>query len=274
MPERMPVVFVSHGAPDALLKAPDAVACWGEIGRSIPRPAAILVVSAHWEARQPTASLSDSPETIHDFSGFSPDLYRMQYRAPGAPALAERAMSLLTTAGLAVDSHLSRGLDHGAWVPLSAMYPQADVPVTQLSLVRDADPATHFELGRAFQKWDRFHESHAEDILVHYPDGHTSKGLQAHIEELKPMFVFAPDTRIRTHPVKFGSGEWTSVIGVLEGTFTQPMPIGGGKTIAPTGKPFKLTMSTVGHWTKAGVMDEEYLFWDNQDFMKQIGLAP
>jgi hypothetical protein len=121
------------------------------------------------------------------------------------------------------------------------------------------------------QKWDRFHESHAEDILVHYPDGHTSKGLQAHIEELKPMF--APDTRIRTHPVKFGSGEWTSVIGVLEGTFTQPMPIGGGKTIAPTGKPFKLTMSTVGHWTKAGVMDEEYLFWDNQDFMKQIGLA-
>lgn len=123
------------------------------------------------------------------------------------------------------------------------------------------------------QKWDRLHESHAEDILVHYPDGHTSKGLQAHIEELKPMFVFAPDTRIRTHPVKFGSGEWTSVIGVLEGTFTQPMPIGGGKTIAPTGKPFKLTMATVGHWTKAGVMDEEYLFWDNQDFMKQIGLA-
>ena len=124
------------------------------------------------------------------------------------------------------------------------------------------------------QEWDRLHESHAEDILVHYPDGHTSKGLQAHIEELKPMFVFAPDTRIRTHPVKFGSGEWTSVIGVLEGTFTQPMPIGGGKTIAPTGKPFKLLMSTVGHWTKAGVMDEEYLFWDNQNFMKQIGLAP
>lgn len=149
MSEHMPVVFVSHGAPDALLKAPDAVACWGEIGRSVPRPAAILVVSAHWEARQPTVSLSGSPETIHDFSGFSPELYRMQYRAPGAPALAERVASLLTSAGLAADSHPDRGLDHGAWVPLTAMYPQAEVPVTQLSLVRDADPATHFELGRA-----------------------------------------------------------------------------------------------------------------------------
>ncbi|MGA8146159.1 MAG: class III extradiol ring-cleavage dioxygenase [Gallionellaceae bacterium] len=149
MSVRMPVVFISHGAPDALLKAPDAVACWGEIGQSVTDPAAILVVSAHWEARQPTVSLSGSPETIHDFSGFSPELYSMQYRAPGAPALAGRVESLLSAAGLEADSNPSRGLDHGAWVPLSAMYPQANVPVTQLSLVRDADPATHFELGRA-----------------------------------------------------------------------------------------------------------------------------
>ena len=149
MPERMPVVFVSHGAPDALLKAPDAVACWGDIGRSVPQPAAILVVSAHWEARKATVSLSGSPETIHDFSGFSPELYRMHYRAPGAPALAERVISLLSAAGMEADSNPGRGLDHGAWVPLSAMYPHADVPVTQLSLLRNADPATHFELGRA-----------------------------------------------------------------------------------------------------------------------------
>ena len=148
MSEQMPVVFVSHGAPDALLKAPDAVACWGEIGRLVPEPAAILVVSAHWEARQPTVSLSGSPETIHDFSGFSPELYRMHYRAPGAPALAERVVSLLATAGLTADRNASRGLDHGAWVPLSAMYPQANVPVIQLSLVQNAGPASHFELGR------------------------------------------------------------------------------------------------------------------------------
>jgi SnoaL-like polyketide cyclase len=83
----------------------------------------------------------------------------------------------------------------------------------------DFDVYTH-------QKWDRLHESHAKDILVHYPDGHTSKGLDAHIAELKPMFVFAPDTRIEQHPVKFGSGRWTGVVGVLEGTFTKPMPCG------------------------------------------------
>ena len=149
MSARMPVVFVSHGAPDALLKAPEAVDCWRGIGREIPRPAAILAISAHWEARQPTASLSGAPETIHDFSGFSPVLHAMQYPAPGAPALAERAVALLSAAGTAAELHPSRGLDHGAWVPLSAMYPQADVPVTQLSLVRNANPAAHFALGQA-----------------------------------------------------------------------------------------------------------------------------
>lgn len=145
----IPIVFVSHGAPDALLKAPDTVACWREIGLQVAKPAAILVVSAHWEARQPTVSLSDAPETIHDFSGFSPELYQMQYRAPGAPDLAKRVVSLLSAAGLAADFHPSRGLDHGAWAPLSAMYPQANVPVTQLSLVRNASSATHFALGQA-----------------------------------------------------------------------------------------------------------------------------
>jgi len=123
------------------------------------------------------------------------------------------------------------------------------------------------------QKWDRLKESHARDIVVHWPDGHQTKGIEKHIEDLKAMFVYAPDTRIKVHPVKIASGEWTSVIGVMEGTFTKPMPIGDGKTIAPTGKAFKLTMCTVGHW-KDGVMIAEYLFWDNQTFMKQVGLAP
>ena len=148
MSKRMPVVFVSHGAPDALLKAPDSVACWREIGQMIPDPTAILVVSAHWETRQPTVSLSGAPETIHDFGGFSPVLHRMQYQAPGAPALAERLVSLLSGSGLAADLHPNRGLDHGAWVPLSAMYPQANIPVTQLSVTRNGGPASHFELGK------------------------------------------------------------------------------------------------------------------------------
>jgi 4,5-DOPA dioxygenase extradiol len=149
MSERMPVVFVSHGAPNALLEAPDTVACWAGIGRQIPEPSAILAVSAHWEAQRPTASLAAEPETIHDFSGFSPALYQIRYRAPGAPALAERAAALLSGAGLAAGLDPGRGLDHGAWVPLSVMYPGANVPITQLSLVGDAGPATHVEIGRA-----------------------------------------------------------------------------------------------------------------------------
>ena len=130
----------------------------------------------------------------------------------------------------------------------------------------DFDVFTH-------QKWERLHESHSQNVVVHWPDGHSTQGIDVHIQDLKAMFVFAPDTRIETHPIKFGKGEWTSVIGVMEGTFSQPMPIGNGKTIPPTGKKFKLTMATIGHW-KDGVMDQEYLFWDNGEFMKQIGLAP
>lgn len=122
------------------------------------------------------------------------------------------------------------------------------------------------------QRWDRLNESHAPDILVHYPDGSTTRGLADHIAALKPMFVFSPDTSIKVHPVKLGSGPWTAVIGTIEGDFTQPMPVGNGKTIPPTGKHFKLQMSTIGHWTAAGLMDEEYLFWDNAALMSQIGV--
>ena len=144
-----PVVFVSHGAPDALLKADDALACWRQIAALVGEPRAILAVSAHWQARLPTASLSGAPETLHDFSGFDPALYQLHYPAPGAPALAERAQALLAAAGIAADLHPSRGLDHGAWVPLSVMYAQAGVPVSQLSLAREGGPAAHLALGRA-----------------------------------------------------------------------------------------------------------------------------
>ena len=123
------------------------------------------------------------------------------------------------------------------------------------------------------QDWKNFSISHADDIKVYYPDGMITTGLNPqHINMLTPMFVFAPDTKIKNHPVRFGSGDWTCVIGEMEGTFSRPMPIGNGKTIPPTNKKFKLSMSTIGHW-KDGKMVEEYLFWDNQSFMKQIGLA-
>ncbi|KCV82116.1 hypothetical protein ATO10_09723 [Actibacterium atlanticum] len=122
------------------------------------------------------------------------------------------------------------------------------------------------------QQWDRLHESHADDIKLHWPDGRVTEGLDVHIEDLKAFFVFAPDTRIETHPVRIGQGEWTGVVGVIEGTFSEPMPIGGDQFIQPTGQSYKLTMATIGHWTDEGVMDEEYLFWDNHTFYKQIGL--
>ncbi|RFS20767.1 polyketide cyclase [Chitinophaga silvatica] len=117
--------------------------------------------------------------------------------------------------------------------------------------------------------WKRLHESHAEDILVHFPDGHTEKGLEQHIKTLDAMFVYAPDTRIKVHPIRIGSGDVTAVTGWMEGTFTQPMPIGDGKFIQPTGNKFRIPMATFGIW-KDGVMTEEYLFWDNKSYMDQI----
>lgn len=121
------------------------------------------------------------------------------------------------------------------------------------------------------QEWARFHESHSTDVVVYWPDGHHTNGLEKHIEDLKAMFVYAPDTSIKVHPIKFGSGEFTCVSSFMTGTFTKPMPIGDGKFIEPTGKKFTLPMCTIGHW-KNGVMTEEWLYWDNQTYMKQIGL--
>jgi len=121
------------------------------------------------------------------------------------------------------------------------------------------------------QKWDRFKESHAQDIKVYWPDGHVTEGLDIHIKDMKNLFVYAPDTRIKEHPIKLGSGDYTIVTGVFEGTFTKPMPTSNGKFIQPTGKAFKFPMATVGLW-KNGVMTEEHLFWDNATFAKQIGI--
>ncbi|HEV8694615.1 MAG TPA: ester cyclase [Lysobacter sp.] len=122
------------------------------------------------------------------------------------------------------------------------------------------------------QKWDQLSKSHAADIVVHWPDGRTTTGIEPHIEDLKQQFVFAPDTKIKTHPIKIAQGDYTAVTGVMEGTFSKPMSTPDGKTIAPTNKPFKLEMVTIGRWEN-GVMKEEWLFWDNHAFMQQIGLA-
>jgi len=123
------------------------------------------------------------------------------------------------------------------------------------------------------QKWDELKKSHTQNIIVHYPDGNTTKGLDAHITELKKSFIFAPDSRVSAHPVKFGAGEWTSVIGILEATFSKPLSLGADKVMPPTGKKLKMQMATIAHWNKDCLMDEEYLFYDNADFAKQLGMV-
>ncbi|MFD5416406.1 ester cyclase [Streptomyces nojiriensis] len=123
------------------------------------------------------------------------------------------------------------------------------------------------------QKWDRIDESHAKNIRVHWPDGHYTDGLDQHIADMKSQFVWAPDTRITEHPNRIAKGNLTSVTGVMQGTFTKPMPDGKGGFIQPTGKKFSINMVTVGIWNKNGVMEEEFLFWDNKTFYQQIGLA-
>ncbi|HEY6186573.1 MAG TPA: class III extradiol ring-cleavage dioxygenase [Pyrinomonadaceae bacterium] len=147
--ENLPSLFVSHGAPTLAIEQTDAVAFLQSLGAQIERPRSILCVSAHWMTAVPTLSAAPQPETIHDFGGFPASLYRMRYDAPGAPGLAARVKGLLDGAGIEAGLSPRRGLDHGAWIPLMLMYPEADIPVTQLSVQTEGGPAAHFQLGRA-----------------------------------------------------------------------------------------------------------------------------
>lgn len=140
----MPTIFVSHGAPTLILEELPARAFLVSLGRLLPRPKAIVAVSAHWETDMPAVSLAPRPATIHDFYGFPEPLYRLRYAAPGAPELAERVAVL---AGAAHDPH--RGLDHGAWVPAMLAWPEADIPIFQLSVQPASSPADHIALGRS-----------------------------------------------------------------------------------------------------------------------------
>ena len=143
----MPTMFVSHGAPTlAIVDGPARRFLIGS-GTSLERPAAILMLSAHFEAPTATVTTSMAPRTIHDFRGFNEALYRISYPAPGSPGLASRVRELLESGGLAAREDGHRGLDHGAWVPLSLMYPDADIPVVQLSIDSRQGPGYHMRLG-------------------------------------------------------------------------------------------------------------------------------
>lgn len=145
----LPTLFVSHGAPTLPLVESPARDFLAGLRASFPRPHAIVVVSAHWETERPEVSAVARNDTIHDFYGFPRELYEMTYPAPGDPALAERILALLTEAGLGGSVDRSRGLDHGAWVPLKIAYPEADIPVLQVSVQTHLGPAHHWRLGEA-----------------------------------------------------------------------------------------------------------------------------
>jgi 4,5-DOPA dioxygenase extradiol len=147
---KLPSLFISHGSPMLALTDTPAHRFLLDLGKMLPRPKAILMISAHWESVvNPAVSLAPQPETIHDFGGFPQALFDIQYPADGAPDAAAQAAALLEQAGFAVTRNATRGLDHGAWVPLRLMYPAADIPVAQIALIRGGTPAQHEQMGLA-----------------------------------------------------------------------------------------------------------------------------
>jgi 4,5-DOPA dioxygenase extradiol len=150
MTTRTPSLFLSHGAPTLPIDPSLPSGGFAVLSQHLPRPQSVLMLSAHWGTMRPVVSTAAQPETIHDFYGFPRALYEIQYPAPGAPETAQRAAALLREQGVPVDEE-AHGLDHGAWVPMLLMFPEADVPVAQLSIQPRANAAHHFALGRALR---------------------------------------------------------------------------------------------------------------------------
>jgi 4,5-DOPA dioxygenase extradiol len=167
----LPSVFLSHGSPMHALQPGAAGEAWKALARRLPRPKAIVIASAHWETNLPMLTGAEKPETIHDFYNFPEPLYRLRYPAPGAPDVARRAQALLKDAGFTPGIDGCRGLDHGAWSPLLYMYPEADIPVVQISVQPALGPAHHVKLGRALNPLTR------EDVLI-IGSGHMTHNLR------------------------------------------------------------------------------------------------
>lgn len=146
MTEQMPTLFIGHGSPMNAIEENEFTEGWRDIAKSVPRPKAIVCVSAHWFIPSAQVMHSAHPRTIHDFYGFPPDLYKEQYPAPGDPKLAEKISSFLMQYSIGLDNMW--GFDHGTWSVLKKMYPEADIPTVQLSIDYSKPPKYHFELGQ------------------------------------------------------------------------------------------------------------------------------
>jgi 4,5-DOPA dioxygenase extradiol len=148
MSDRMPSVFISHGSPMTAIQDAPARRFLLEFGEQLPRPKAILMLTAHFEAAIPAFTVDDRPQMIYDFGDFPKPLYEIVWPAPGAPELAMKAAGMLQQAGYKCGIVRQRGFDHGTWVPLSLMYPDAGIPVAQISVVPEEGSAYHIDLGR------------------------------------------------------------------------------------------------------------------------------
>lgn len=146
MAEPLPALFIGHGNPMNALQVNTYTKGWRRIGRQLPKPRAILSISAHWFVPGTSVTVVDAPRTIHDFGGFPSELYQVQYPAPGAPDMARHVREILAPLQVGLDT--SWGLDHGTWSVLRHVYPDADIPVIQLSIDETQPPAYHFEIGR------------------------------------------------------------------------------------------------------------------------------
>jgi 4,5-DOPA dioxygenase extradiol len=145
----MPALFIGHGSPMNAIEDNEFSRVWAEIGKTLPKPRAILCISAHWETSGTQVTAMELPETIHDFGGFPRQLYEMVYQAPGSPTLAHLVQNSVSTTAVGLD--FQWGFDHGAWSVLARLFPDASIPVVQLSLDRTQEPAYHYQLGKALR---------------------------------------------------------------------------------------------------------------------------
>jgi 4,5-DOPA dioxygenase extradiol len=150
MTEKMPVLFVGHGSPMNAIEENEFARAWMDMGRQLPKPKAILAVSAHWETMGTKVTAMDKPRTIYDFYGFPKELYEVTYPAPGSPDLVQTVRKVIKQTEVQPD--MTWGLDHGTWSVLSRMFPQADVPVVQMSLDRSKSAQEHYQLGKQLKE--------------------------------------------------------------------------------------------------------------------------
>lgn len=187
----LPTLFISHGSPTFAIDPGIAGPALTALGKALPRPKAILVVSPHWMTREPHVATSATPQTVHDFGGFPPALYQLNYPAPGAPDVAQRVIEVLGAAGWPVAADAQWGLDHGAWVPLMHLFPAADIPVFQVSLPARLDGERAYAYGQALAPLAE------EGVLI------IGSGSLTH--NLYEVRFDAPDARAETYAADFAA---------------------------------------------------------------------